>query len=744
MHTIRNAALLMGLMGLGAAPGISQTALAADAAPSFSCTGPDLSATEQRICGDAELAHYDQELASLYRSRVTSAPASEMQQLTQDEQTWLQKRNACGDSVDCIKGAYLTRIYDLQTRATPVTPSGQADQADQVNGAVPLSNAAQTALNKTRRLVSDRTAMDGIQAQFVLKLKLRALNCIQSLGIAPGLSRNQIHDSYGGSPCFVKEDDDIADWLGMRAVGYLATLPPLRPMPAKAPLSFTDEVAPINSVRFAAQAGVAVVETMKDVEVMDLARASPISSHFRQNTDGSLLTVTPNGRVYISGNYQSYHFFDSEDGTHLADADWNQFASNCGFPWLDRQTALIRTSQPGYSTAIYDLASGATAPLDSRLGSLTCVTPVPGADDTFMGYSGGGFALFKLVHGSDGKPRADVMQVKDYRLNPTSTPNPGLIADGRRYVVATNGQLIITSLSDLSLEAVDFGGFDVRFVVPTSDPDKLIISGEMKRGSSGNSPPFYIYALKERSVSSLDTAGLKENQFIYDPVQDTLYTLRDSALIRADNFNVGSPAALATFAADMTRAVDEANAAAAAAMPYPSRAYSMSYGSTGSLSVNRALVADSVPSRPAPDSVSQLAQDADVEGIGIIDSNATAAGQAVIMAGATSNSPPTKAVNVVIHDHQHPLVLVLSSQAAVAWQLTITPGVQLAAVLLSGPNGGSVQGQGNAPVVAIGSAYSYAVGAPGYPELQTEVFNWTGKRMKLLQSGGPEMRFNIY
>ena len=78
------------------------------------------------------------------------------------------------------------------------------------------------------------------------------------------------------------------------------------------------------------------------------------------------------------------------------------------------------------------------------------------------------------------------------------------------------------------------------------------------------------------------------------------------------------------------------------------------------------------------------------------------------------------------------------------WHLNVKPEAHLTAVLLTGPHGSTVQGQGNVPVVAIGSIFSYVVGSPGYVALQNEVYTWTGKRMSLFQCGQRTNQFTVY
>lgn len=101
-------------------------------------------------------------------------------------------------------------------------------------------------------------------------------------------------------------------------------------------------------------------------------------------------------------------------------------------------------------------------------------------------------------------------------------------------------------------------------------------------------------------------------------------------------------------------------------------------------------------------------------------------------------------MQVTVIARQNPIILVLSSFSGVEWHLNVKPDAHLAAVLITGPHGSSVQGQGDVPVVVIGSVYSYVVGSPSYGALQNEVYTWTGKRMGLFQCGMRASQFTVY
>jgi hypothetical protein len=153
--------------------------------------------------------------------------------------------------------------------------------------------------------------------------------------------------------------------------------------------------------------------------------------------------------------------------------------------------------------------------------------------------------------------------------------------------------------------------------------------------------------------------------------------------------------------------------------------------------------------------ISDLAKEAEIQGIGVYaaeNPNATVTspgryignlpGTNVPMyekpakpAGSSGTQPHMGTIKVRVKASTKPLMLVLSSYSQVFWQILLDPGTQLKAILLTGPHGSSVSGQGNVRVVAIGNAYSYSLGSPEYTLLQNEVYIWTGKRIGLFQCG---------
>ena len=138
---------------------------------------------------------------------------------------------------------------------------------------------------------------------------------------------------------------------------------------------------------------------------------------------------------------------------------------------------------------------------------------------------------------------------------------------------------------------------------------------------------------------------------------------------------------------------------------------------------------------PTPGPIADLARDAQILGVGVYAAESSKPDD-LSSGGGT--------VIVRIQPSPNPLMLVLSSFAGINWQLQLAPGVRLKAVLLTGPHGSSVSGQGAARVVAIGSAYSFDLGSYQYQQLQNEVYTWTGKRISLFQCGYQAASFSVF
>lgn len=89
--------------------------------PSFNCMKATRS-DEATICGNSELASFDRQLQGLYEAVRDAVAPGDRIFLRDTQRFWLQKRNACGTSVNCIAGLYRSRISELKILlAGPIT-----------------------------------------------------------------------------------------------------------------------------------------------------------------------------------------------------------------------------------------------------------------------------------------------------------------------------------------------------------------------------------------------------------------------------------------------------------------------------------------------------------------------------------------------------------------------------------------------------------------------------------------------
>jgi hypothetical protein len=98
-------------------------------------------------------------------------------------------------------------------------------------------------------------------------------------------------------------------------------------------------------------------------------------------------------------------------------------------------------------------------------------------------------------------------------------------------------------------------------------------------------------------------------------------------------------------------------------------------------------------------------------------------------------APPTCGpVKVLVRAARRPVVLVLSSHQAVAWELELAPGARLAAVLISGYGASTVAGAGDTQVSSIGGFYAFKRGSAEFKHLESEVLRCTGRHIEVFQS----------
>jgi uncharacterized protein YecT (DUF1311 family) len=81
--------------------------------PSFNCAKATTK-TEKAICNHSELSHLDTQLAKVYSQLRKSLSKSDNKLLRKKQRTWLKRRNACSNNINCLLQTYEDRIAELE------------------------------------------------------------------------------------------------------------------------------------------------------------------------------------------------------------------------------------------------------------------------------------------------------------------------------------------------------------------------------------------------------------------------------------------------------------------------------------------------------------------------------------------------------------------------------------------------------------------------------------------------------
>jgi hypothetical protein len=591
---------------------------------------------------------------------------------------------------------------------------------DKINAAFPVSEAVRNASAALRDLVPE-TQHKVVDAQFDARLKVRALTCAKGYTPSWLASAETIRKQLDNPSCFQEADAQTVRWLGLRRAGAILAQPALKEVPASPP-AFIVASAPIQSVRFAESAGIALIETQQTIEVTDFESLQPLFSESKAS--GRVGNLSANGRLFTSSdNARGTRIRETESGAVLAEMASVQPQN---FFWLDSHTALYYTdaSQTPARAVLVDLASGHEVPIPalSTAGGFQHVAREPGSNNQFVLFTYRGMTKIELLR-DKAEPAIRMLAEK-----PVSAANwQGPTADGSRYVSASR-QLTLASLKTLETEVVPWEPFHLQAAVPTPDPDKIIVSG-FSAGGAGDGPRDYVYSITRRAAAQIDAAKLLSRRYVHVP------TLRSQAVIAENKIAILSD--LPTMAeVPLDRlvgdAVEVANQRKLEAFARQQAQQAGTFGRFGASESARGAVAGGTE---YGSSMALAARDAQVEAIGVYQGRPTGS--------RTSDGHRLGVVEVRIRRTSRPLILVLSSYDPVRWLLVPEPGARLAGVLLSGYHPSQVFGAEPARVIVSGSAYAYKLGSAEFNTLNRDVTMRLGKGIGTFQGGYEGATFSV-
>ncbi len=575
---------------------------------------------------------------------------------------------------------------------------------DKINSAFPVSEGIQTARSALADIKPETLRKD-IDSQLDGRLKLRALNCAKGFAPTWHSSVDEVRSKLNAT-CFIEADAEIAKWLGYRRIALILAKPPLRPVPASAPpFIVADEY--IQFARFAANAGIALVQTPQAIEVVDFKSQKPLYRGTR-GMGGFFGFPSANGRLFSEGDGGSLKIREAESGSVLVELP---SVRPLEFHWLDGKIAIYNKGDTR-KAFIIDWGSGREAPVTAVKGWVQRAVPVPGSESQYLLFTPQGVTKIEIVRDKAelelklvaAQPIADVLWQLG-QSDPTTNAS---------YFFSALRNLTIVSTTTLEFETIQMDPLNVLGGMATPDPDKILFTAQVP-GISPGEPATFIYSIGNRTVQPVDRAKHYRWHMLYIAPLHKMGAISDSKIEVFQELPLLEELPLSTYLANKRDVANQLKLDA--------------FERQQSAALGVARVDPRVAAVTGP--IAQLARDARIDAVGVYQPAKSPDGRKPGM------------VEVNVRRSARPIVLVLSSYEPVRWAVKLDSGAKLAAVLVSGYSESQVYGAGNAKVVVVGSAYAYKLEGPGYNALNQEVLRYTGKSIGLFQGKYEASSFRV-
>jgi len=601
---------------------------------------------------------------------------------------------------------------------------------DKINSAIPVSEALMNAETAVFERVTGPKSKK-LEKELAVRLKLRALNCAKGYSPSWLTGKEEIRKNVQDRSCFINTDKEIAKWLGMVRAGLILAEPPLRPLPGKAP-NFIVADGNILSARFAAKAGVALIDTGLATQVVDFEGSKPL---FKEARESSMLgALSPNGRLFTVGEGNRLKIRESETGNVIAEIPSvraNQFF------WVDDRTAFYSTSDMS-KVYLVDFSTGKEIPVDVVGRGMQFATKVPDEDNQYVLFS---YQAVTKIELDRNKAEPDVRLVDEKPVKNISWSNnfsSNLTADGRK-VFSSSPSLVLVTLDSLQVETLPLEPFYIQFCNATPDPDKLILFG-YTRTATGQSGKYYLFSIGKQTLMPVETMAERMSRYVYIPSIRQQAQVIGNKIAMVDAIPSSGEIPLSQFVSDALQAVNQSKLDA---FDRQQQLLEQRQGGSGSYRspawpAEAPAASPVAPGWPMVESrglITGLARNAQIESVGVYQ------GPKGTARSADGRNMGT--VDVSIRRSSMPIVLVLSSYEPVQWNLKLESGAKLGAVLLSSYHHSQVVGAGSARTLVIRSGYAYKQGSAEYNRLNHEVLRWTGKTIGIFQGRYEGSSFSV-
>jgi hypothetical protein len=575
---------------------------------------------------------------------------------------------------------------------------------NRINAAYPLP----VKVNSLATTLSTEVADPEFAKAWASRLRARALQCGAKADIGRFDTREVVRSKLQDDTCFSVADKALKNWLSIRQMGWLLSLPPLVPFEeAKGSTPVAVGSAFVGEDRYSAGSNVLLSEQgeRNQIRAIALPENRVLSKvEYKDVLDSSW--VSTNGRL-VALNFRNYvDFYNVSTGD---------------FIWRSEDARRVVADLPGLHLAVLqrepygelrtlNLISGEIEdhPTAGGLGEAHLISA---SESELFLVCGGIFTRFSYSRdASTGRITANpVAQWPTVRT--ADIKNAVMTEDKKRVVYATKSGVSWLDLTTGAVETIDFLNATVGPVVKLNN-DEFLIS--VRNGSQGTS--VRLLNIDRRTIARVPS--LPDNSQLQSFESRATFGRRlDGTLTLERTASAVDPIPIDQFLAEVH-------------LREQLKKLQESQLANERISVPAGVVA------PPSALMKDIPANATVHVIGVYE------GQKAVAAAPGGNGHPIGTVRVRLKPANTPIVLVLTSYEPVSWVIE-SNGRTIAAVLLSGYHPSQVIGEGTASVVRIGQNHAYQVGSPGFRQIEKDIARYTTNPVALFQGTYSGSEFSV-
>lgn len=415
---------------------------------------------------------------------------------------------------------------------------------NKINSAIPLSEKLRFSKNAVFESATS-TQWKEIEDELDARLKIRALHCAKGYSPAFYVRVEGAKKNLTDHNCFADADNEVAQWLNLRRVGLLLSKSALKPVPALSP-SFIVADATIKNASFAGNAGVVMLETQHDFQIVDIETQKPI---LREAKGAATLgPITANGRLFVTSEVNHLKVRETETGAIVAELPGVRAQE---FFWLDDATALYNKAD-SEKTFIMDFSAGKEVPAQAINKHVKQIVRMSQTTNQFAAFSEKCITKIELVRNLHGL-EVKLMDEKHDAAFSTDSLASGISADDNYYFHAGR-QITVVSMSTLTAYTAPLESFNAQFAVTTSDPDKILLVAPSQ--ASGDGRRSALYSISKRTTSPLDRSRVAAQRYFYVSALKRHAVISDNKIALMELLPVSKTNALTTAEAAKASAPD--------------------------------------------------------------------------------------------------------------------------------------------------------------------------------------------